>query len=64
MTSVADLFAYICAILGLAAVCGGVWVLLVLHGRLARPERNQAVMVILVGVILIVVGYTLSRPAY
>lgn len=55
--------AYVCAILGLAALCGGAWILIVLHGRLMPHERNQAVMVILVGVILIVVGYTLSRPA-
>lgn len=54
--------AYVCAILGLAAVCGGAWVLIILRGRLAKHERNQAVMVMLVGIILIVVGYTLSRP--
>jgi hypothetical protein len=64
MNHVSDLLAFLCVVLGLAAMGSGAWILLVVRGRLAPHERNQCALVILVGAILCVVGYTLSRPAY
>ena len=62
MSHVTDVLAFLCVVLGAAALGSGAWILLVLRGKLEPHERNQCVMLMLVGVIVIVVGYMLSRP--
>ena len=62
MNHVTDLLAFLCVVLGLAAIGSGAWILLVLRGRLEPHERNQCVMIVLVGAIVTVVGLMLSRP--
>jgi Tfp pilus assembly protein PilN len=64
MNHVTDLLAFLCVVLGLAALGSGAWILLVVRDRLARHERNQIVLLMLVGAMLCVIGYVLSRPAY
>lgn len=57
-----DIIGFVLAVFGLAAACGGIWALLVLRGRLDSQERNSILTLILVGAILILIGYVLSRP--
>jgi hypothetical protein len=64
VNQVTDLLAFICVVLGLAAMGSGAWILLVLRGRLAAHERNQVLLSILVGAIVCIVGYMLSRPTH
>lgn len=62
MTHVTDLLAFLCVVLGLAAIGSGAWILLVVRDRLERHEKNQLVLVMLTGTIILLVGYMLSRP--
>ena len=62
MSHVTDLLAFLCVVLGLAAMGSGAWILLVVGSRLQRHEKNQLILIILVGAIVTVIGYMLSRP--
>lgn len=59
MNDVAHGLAFLCVVLGLVAIGGGAWVLLVAHTHLAKHERNQCALVIMVGVILLIIGFML-----
>jgi hypothetical protein len=64
MSHVTDVLAFLCVVLGLAAMGSGAWILLVLRGRLETHERNQVLMSIMAGAIVLVIGYMLSRPTH
>ena len=64
MNHVTDVLAFLCVVLGLAAMGCGAWILLVVRDRLERHEKNQLVLIILVGAIVTVIGYMLSRPLH
>lgn len=59
----ADTIAFVCAVLGLAGACIGAWILIVMRGRLSASESDQVISLVLVGLLLLTIGYILSRPA-
>jgi len=59
MSLVDDTLAFLCVVLGLAAMGSGAWILLVLRGKLARHEQNQVALAIMVGAIVTVIGLML-----